>query len=222
MAPRAQLAEELLRRLAASLRAGQLYSKGHPIITLNLDSLSRAIDGLHDLSPTLVVGILDDEFIVDEVPVPRAEALAPLVRRLRQIGVERITIEKGVGQDEIACLAEVVSAPVVPTPSPPAPCAICSLPSARGILRRTLSTALARQPSTLGPFGPSPSPAPAPAAGGLPRESAEARPWRGLYAGTCCVKARMHPAGDGDRSVSMRPDSVSRTVVPARPPAPTD
>jgi len=109
MAPRAQLAEELLRRLAASLRAGQLYSKGHPVITRNLDSLYRAIDGLHDLSPTLVVGIVDDEFIVDEVPVPRAEALAPLVRRLRQIGVERITIEKGVDRDEIACLAEVVS-----------------------------------------------------------------------------------------------------------------
>ena len=102
MAPRAQLAEELLRRLAASLRAGQLYSKGHPIITRNLDSLYRAIDGLHDLSPTLVVGIVDDEFIVDEVPVPRAEALAPLVRRLRQIGVERVTIEKGVGRDEVA------------------------------------------------------------------------------------------------------------------------
>ncbi len=37
--PRSQLAEELLRRLAASLRAGQLYSKGHPIIARNLDSL---------------------------------------------------------------------------------------------------------------------------------------------------------------------------------------
>lgn len=111
--PRSQLAEELLRRLAASLRAGQLYSKGHPIIARNLDSLCRVIEALHDLSPTLVVGIVDDEFIVDEVPVPRAEALAPLVRRLRQIGIERITIEKGVGQDEVACLADIVSFSVV-------------------------------------------------------------------------------------------------------------
>lgn len=111
--PRPQLTEELLRRLAASLRAAQLYSQGHPIITRNLDSLCRAIEALHDLSPTLVVGIVDDEFIVDEVPVPRAEALAPLVRRLRQIGIERITIEKGVGQDEVACLADVVSSTTV-------------------------------------------------------------------------------------------------------------
>lgn len=107
--PRSQLAEELLRRLAASLRAGQLYSKGHPIVARNLDSLSRAIEALHDLSPVLVVGIVDDEFIIDEVPVPRADALAPLAHRLRQIGIERITIEKGVGADEIASLAEAVS-----------------------------------------------------------------------------------------------------------------
>ncbi|MEQ1727283.1 MAG: HD-GYP domain-containing protein [Vicinamibacterales bacterium] len=107
--PRPQLAEELLRRLAASLRSGQLYSKGHPIIARNLDSLARAIDALHDLSPVLVVGIVDDEFIVDEVPVLRTEALAPLVHRLRHVGIERITIDKGVGPDEIAALAEVVA-----------------------------------------------------------------------------------------------------------------
>ncbi len=72
--PRPQLAEELLRRLSASLRAGQLYSKGHPIISRNLDSLYRAVEAMHTLSPTLVVGIVDAEFIVDEVPVPRAES----------------------------------------------------------------------------------------------------------------------------------------------------
>ena len=44
------------------------------------------------------------------------------------------------------------------------------------------------------------------------RETAVARPvlaWRGLSAGRCCAKARMHPAGDGDGSASMRPDSQS-------------
>ena len=41
-APRLQLADELLRRLAAALRAGQLYSRGHPIIARNLEALSAA------------------------------------------------------------------------------------------------------------------------------------------------------------------------------------
>ena len=38
-APRFQLADELLRRFAASLRSAQLYSPGHPIIGRNLASL---------------------------------------------------------------------------------------------------------------------------------------------------------------------------------------
>ena len=44
------------------------------------------------------------------------------------------------------------------------------------------------------------------------REAAEARPvlaWRELQAGTCGAKACMRPAGDGDRSASIRPDSES-------------
>jgi putative nucleotidyltransferase with HDIG domain len=103
------MAEELLRRLAASLRAGQLYSRGHPIIARTLESVARAIEALHAVSPSVVIGIVDDEVIVDEIPVARAEGLGALVRRLRQIGIERITIDRGVTPDEIAALADAVS-----------------------------------------------------------------------------------------------------------------
>jgi len=57
-APRFQLADELLRRLAASLRSAQLYSPGHPIIGRNLESLSGAFQLLHSLQPAVVVGIV--------------------------------------------------------------------------------------------------------------------------------------------------------------------
>jgi putative nucleotidyltransferase with HDIG domain len=110
--PRAQLAEELLRRLSASLRAGQLYSRGHPIIGRNLDSLARAIEALHAHSPSVVMGIVGDEVIVDETPVGKAEGLGALVRRLTQIGIERITIDRGVTAEEIAALADAVSSGV--------------------------------------------------------------------------------------------------------------
>ena len=39
--PRQQLADELLRRFAAALRSGQLYSRSHPIIARNLELLDR-------------------------------------------------------------------------------------------------------------------------------------------------------------------------------------
>jgi putative nucleotidyltransferase with HDIG domain len=106
---RSQLAEELLRRLAASLRSAQLYSRGHPLIARNLEGLGRAIEALHDLVPSIVIGILGDEVIVDELPVGQAAGLMPLVRRLRQIGIERIAIDRGVQPEEVAGLADFVA-----------------------------------------------------------------------------------------------------------------
>src|SRR5438105_4490799 len=63
--PRFQLADELLRRLAASLRSAQLYSAGHPIIGRNMESLSSALQLLHSLQPTVVIGIVGDEAMID-------------------------------------------------------------------------------------------------------------------------------------------------------------
>jgi putative nucleotidyltransferase with HDIG domain len=95
-APRFQLADELLRRLAASVRSAQLYSPGHPIIGRNLESLSAAFQLLHGLQPAVTIGLVGDEVIVDDMPMAKADALGPFVRRLQQAGVERITVDRGV------------------------------------------------------------------------------------------------------------------------------
>jgi putative nucleotidyltransferase with HDIG domain len=108
--PRVQLADELLRRLAAALRSAQLYSKGHPIIGRNLDSLSGALQLLHSLSPSVVVGLVGEQVVVDDMPMTKADALGPLARRLQQGGIERITIERGVTTDELKTFVEAVSA----------------------------------------------------------------------------------------------------------------
>jgi putative nucleotidyltransferase with HDIG domain len=99
--PRLQLADELLRRFTAALRSTQLYSKGHPIITRNLESLSAALQLLHSLQPTIVIGLVGDEVIVDDVPMAKADTLGPLMRRLQLAGVERITLDRGVKTDEL-------------------------------------------------------------------------------------------------------------------------
>jgi putative nucleotidyltransferase with HDIG domain len=99
--PRFQLADELLRRFAASLRSAQLYSPGHPIIGRNLESLSAAFQMLHGLQPTVTIGLVGDEVIVDDLPMAKADTLGPFVRRLQQAGVERITVDRGVTVDEI-------------------------------------------------------------------------------------------------------------------------
>jgi putative nucleotidyltransferase with HDIG domain len=120
-APRAQLAEELLRRFAASLRSGQLYSKSHPIIARNLELLTAGIRQLHDHAPSVVIGIVGDEVIVDDTPVTKADTLGGLVRRLKQIAVERITIDRGVTSDEVATLVDAVTTLEVKSNGEPPP-----------------------------------------------------------------------------------------------------
>ena len=109
-APRFQLADELLRRLAAALRSSQLYSKGHPIIGRNLEQLSAAVQLLHSLQPSTVVGFVGDEIIVDDMPVARAEVLGGIVRRLQRAGIERITFDRGVTNDELSTFVDAVTA----------------------------------------------------------------------------------------------------------------
>jgi putative nucleotidyltransferase with HDIG domain len=108
-APRTQLAEELLRRLAAALRSSQLYSKGHPIIGRNLESLSAALQLLHGLNASVVLGLVNDEFIVDDVPVARADAMTGLARRLKQLSIERVAIDRGVTGDELGAFVDAVT-----------------------------------------------------------------------------------------------------------------
>ena len=108
-APRFQLADELLRRFAAALRSAQLYSKGHPIIARNLEQFAAAIQLLHSLEPTTVVGFVGDEIIVDDMPIAKAETLGSVVKRLQQNGIDRINIDRGVTGDELAAFINAVN-----------------------------------------------------------------------------------------------------------------
>jgi putative nucleotidyltransferase with HDIG domain len=107
-APRDQLADELLRRLAATIRSAQLYSPGHTIIARSLEAFSTAVQLLHSLQPSIVIGLVGDEIIVDGTPLAAAETFAALVRRLKAGGIERISIERGVSPEELATFVNAV------------------------------------------------------------------------------------------------------------------
>jgi putative nucleotidyltransferase with HDIG domain len=114
-APRVQLADELLRRLAAALRSEQLYSRGHPIVLRNFEELSAALQLLHSLQPSVVIGIVGEEVVVDDTPMAKADAVGPLIKRLQQLGIERIAIDRGVTREEIARFVDAVSTLERPT-----------------------------------------------------------------------------------------------------------
>ena len=95
-------AEELVRRLAAALRGGELYSPAHPIVQRGIDALGAAILEAVGAASTVVIGFIGDEVIVDSARLPRGSAsLVGFARGLREREIEKITISRGVTKDEV-------------------------------------------------------------------------------------------------------------------------
>ncbi len=103
---RYQLCDDLVRRFGAALRGIQLYNPTHPIVVRNLEGLAEALRALHEHDGTVVIGILGDELIVGDIPMPKASAsMAELIRRFGTLGIERITIARQVTMDELKVFA---------------------------------------------------------------------------------------------------------------------
>ena len=107
---RAKLADELVRRFAAALRGAQLYAAGHPLIVRNVTSLADTLQMVHASTPSIAIGIVGEELVVGDIPVPRAaENMGELMRRLQQAGIERIVIDRGVEVSELTQLVQAVA-----------------------------------------------------------------------------------------------------------------
>ena len=107
---RAKVAEEIVRKLAAALRGAQLYAAAHPIVTRNVAALADTLTLAHAGTQSLTIGIVGDELVVGDTPVPRAaETMGELMRRLQQAGIERIVIDRGVQLGELGQLVQVVA-----------------------------------------------------------------------------------------------------------------
>jgi putative nucleotidyltransferase with HDIG domain len=111
--PTARLAQydDLLRRFAASVRAIQLYKSDHPLLTKNVEGLLAALKPLLQNQPSITVGVVEQEFVVSDTPMPKASgAMKELIDRLRANQVERIAFERGVTPDDVIQLISGVAA----------------------------------------------------------------------------------------------------------------
>jgi putative nucleotidyltransferase with HDIG domain len=108
-ASRTQAADDLLRRLAALLRSGQLYARDHPVIQRNLDAMSVTLEPFFHAAPSVVIGIVGEDIIVNDLLLSKVDGLAGLVRRLKHLHVERVTIDRGVTLDELATMAAALA-----------------------------------------------------------------------------------------------------------------
>jgi putative nucleotidyltransferase with HDIG domain len=102
--------EELLRRFASGTRAAQLYAADHPLLGRNVEGLLAALKTLQQQQPSVAVGIVDNEFVVADTPLPKASAgMKDLIEKLLVNKVERISFERGVTSDEVVGLMLAVA-----------------------------------------------------------------------------------------------------------------
>jgi putative nucleotidyltransferase with HDIG domain len=109
---RLRAADDFMRRLAAALRGAQLYAPSHPLVQRAFDSLNESLAQLLADQPSIAVGIIGNEIIVGDLPLPRAaESMGEMIRRLKSLGIERIAFESGVTPEELQTLAMAIAHP---------------------------------------------------------------------------------------------------------------
>src|SRR5688572_31455522 len=100
-------AEDLVRRLGAAVRAAELYAPTHPLVMRTATGLLAAMAPSLVDSPTVIVGFLEDDVVVNDLRLPRGSAnMAGLLRDMRDRKVEKITFARGVEVADIRALMD--------------------------------------------------------------------------------------------------------------------
>jgi putative nucleotidyltransferase with HDIG domain len=108
---RVGLYDELLRRFASGVRAGQLYAADHPLVGRNTEGLLAVLKTLHAGQPTIAVGIVGSQLVVSDTPMPKASlGMVELIKRLKDHKIERIAFERGVTAEEATRFIQTVAA----------------------------------------------------------------------------------------------------------------
>ena len=109
---RLRAADDFMKRLAAALRGAQLYAPSHPLVQRAFDNLNNSLTQLLTDQPSIAVGVIGNEIIVGDLPIPKAaESMGEMIRRLKSLGIERIAFERGVTADELQTLALTIAHP---------------------------------------------------------------------------------------------------------------
>jgi putative nucleotidyltransferase with HDIG domain len=93
--------DELVRRLAAALRAAELYAADHPLVQRSTAGLASAVTTHLTDASSVVVGFIGDDVVVGDTRLARGSAsLTGFVRGLRDREIEKITFHRGLTPDE--------------------------------------------------------------------------------------------------------------------------
>jgi putative nucleotidyltransferase with HDIG domain len=99
--------EDLVRRLSAAIRAGELYAPTHPLVQRSIDSLLAVTTRNLQNSKNAVVGFLGNDIVVNDLRLGKFSAqLVGFVRDMHEREIEKIAFDQGVTRDEMRALVE--------------------------------------------------------------------------------------------------------------------
>ena len=99
--------EDLVRRVGAAIRSAELYSPTHPLVQRTVTGLSAALAPALTDNPTVIVGFLENDVVVNDFRLPRGSAnTAGLLRDMRDRKIEKITFARGVEAADIRALVD--------------------------------------------------------------------------------------------------------------------
>jgi putative nucleotidyltransferase with HDIG domain len=112
---RLRVADDFVRRFAAALRATQLYAPTHPLVRKALDGFEDATSQLLADQPTDALGVVGDELVMGDAPIPKSgESFGEVIRRLRGLGIERVSFDRGVSSSELTTFILAIAHPEKP------------------------------------------------------------------------------------------------------------
>ena len=139
-------AEDLIRRLGATVRAAELYAPTHPLVQRTAMGLLGALTPALADAPAVIVAFLEDDVVINDFRLPRGSAsMAGLLRDMRDRQVEKITFARGVEAGDIRALMDELADRVSRT-------AVGDRLTARGI-RRVLVSKVAVEDEDNEPVG---------------------------------------------------------------------
>jgi putative nucleotidyltransferase with HDIG domain len=101
--------EDLVRRLSAAVRAGELYAPNHPLTSKSLDTLIAVTSKNLQNVESAVVGFLGNDVVVNDVRLGKFSAqLVGFVRDMREREIEKITFNQGVTRDDLRTLIDLM------------------------------------------------------------------------------------------------------------------
>jgi putative nucleotidyltransferase with HDIG domain len=102
-----QLREDLVRRLSAAIRAGELYASTHPLVQRSIDTLLAVTTRNLQSGKSAIVGFIGNDIVVNDMRLGKFSAqLVGFVRDMHEREIEKIAFDQGVTRDDVRALIE--------------------------------------------------------------------------------------------------------------------